>query len=206
MQVKLHDVSKQFQSHSVFKNVRLDLRDGYRGVILGGNGSGKSTLLKVISTALVPSTGTVLYSLNQEEIEENARYKHVSFCAPYIDLIEDFTLEEHITFQQKFRPFIAGLSSAEIINRLQLGRFKDRSIKNYSSGMRQRVRLALAIMADSELLLLDEPTSNLDPKGKTWYKELLQEFAGKRSIIAGSNFLDEEFFFAKNTIELKDFQ
>ena len=72
--------------------------------------------------------------------------------------------------------------------------------------MRQRVRLALAIMADSELLLLDEPTSNLDPKGKTWYKELLQEFAGKRSIIAGSNFLDEEFFFAKNSIELKDFQ
>ena len=206
MQVKLHHVSKQFQNHSVFKNVNLDLPDGYRGVILGGNGSGKSTLLKVISTALVPSTGSVSYTLNQTEVEESARYKHVSFCAPYIDLIEDFTLEEHINFQQKFRPFIAGISSAEIISRLQLGRFKDRNIKTYSSGMRQRVRLALAIMADSDLLLLDEPTSNLDLKAKEWYKELLLEFAGSRSILVGSNFLEEEFFFAQNSIELKDFQ
>jgi len=206
MQVKLHDVSKKFQNHSVFKNVNLDLPDGYRGVILGGNGSGKSTLLKIISTALVPSTGTVTYTSKNAEVEESARYKHVSFCAPYIDLIEDFTLEEHIAFQQKFHPFIDGISSTEIISRLQLGRFKDRNIKTYSSGMRQRVRLALAIMADSDLLLLDEPTSNLDPNAKTWYKELLLDFAGNRSIIVGSNFLEEEFFFAKNSIELKDFQ
>ncbi len=206
MQVKLQNISKTFQSHSVFKNVNLDLPVGYRGVVLGGNGSGKSTFLKILSTALVPSTGTISYLQNNVLVDETARYKHISFCAPYIDLIEDFSLIEHLEFQLKFRPFLADITPTQLVERLQLQRFKDRPLKTYSSGMRQRVRLILAIAAKTDLLLLDEPTSNLDPKGKAWYKDLLLEYAGNRSIIVGSNFLEDEFFFVKNTIELKDFQ
>jgi len=206
MQVKLHDISKVFQNHSVFKNVNLELPSGYRAAILGGNGSGKSTLLKVISTAMMPSNGTVSYSVNGKEIDESNRYRHVSFGAPYMELIEDLTLEELVGFHAKFRPFLNGLTKDAIIERLNLGRFKDKQIKTFSSGMRQRVRLILAVGTQSDLLLLDEPTSNLDPAGKKWYQELVNDFAGERTILVGSNNLKEEYFFTKNTIELSNFK
>ena len=206
MQVKLQGISKVFQNHSVFKNVNLDLQSGYGAAILGGNGSGKSTLLKIISTAMMPSQGTVSYILNGKEIEESKRYKYVSFAAPYMELIEDLTLEELVAFHLKFRPFIKELTKDVIIDRLKLGRFKDKQIKTFSSGMRQRVRLILAIGTESKLLLLDEPTSNLDPAGKQWYQELLTDFALNRTILVGSNHLKEEYFFTENTIELANFK
>jgi ABC-type multidrug transport system ATPase subunit len=206
MQVELQNISKIFQNHAVFKGVNLSLADGYTGVILGGNGSGKSTLLKVISGALTPSSGGVIFSENGTAIPAEAHYQKVAFCGPYTDLIEDFTLIELIQFQQKFRPFLPGIAQTEILSWLNLRRFENRPIKTYSSGMKQRVRLALTIFSDVPLLLLDEPTSNLDPEGKGWYRKLIESFLGQRSAIVASNYFEEEYFFAKNEIALRDFQ
>lgn len=206
MQVKLQNIGKNFQNHAVFKGVSLQLPDNYRGVILGGNGSGKSTLLKVISGALTPSTGSVIFNENGRNIPQEKHSQKVAFCGPYTDLIEDFTLTEILEFHQKFRPFLAGISQSEILDWLQLRRFENKSIKTYSSGMKQRVRLALAIFSDVPLLLLDEPTSNLDPDGKLWYRKLIETHLGKRSAIVASNYFAEEYFFAENEIALRDFQ
>ena len=206
MQVKLTDVGKVFMDHAVFKNMNLTMPSGYRGVVLGGNGSGKSTLLKVVSGALTPSFGKVSYQLDNKTISPEKLYKHGAFCAPYIDLVEEFTLAEHIAFQGTFKPFLPGLDAQKIIEKLYLKRHANKPIKTYSSGMRQRVRLALAILADVPLLLLDEPTSNLDPEGKAWYGQLLNDFAGNRTILVGSNHLEEEYFFADHKIQIADYK
>jgi ABC-type multidrug transport system ATPase subunit len=206
MQVKLANIGKNFQNHSVFKRVNIDIPSGYRGVILGGNGSGKSTLLKVISGALMPSEGRVTYHVNGQEIAADKAHKYVSFCGPYTDLIEDFTLVELIAFQAKFKAFLPHVDAKRILERLNLKRFENKLIKTYSSGMKQRVRLALSVMADTPLLLLDEPTSNLDPQGKEWYGELVGDFANKRTVIVASNYFKEEYAFTTEEINLSNYQ
>jgi ABC-type multidrug transport system ATPase subunit len=206
MRVELVDIGKRFQNHSVFNGVNLDIPSGYRGVILGGNGSGKSTLLKIISGALEPSQGTVSYFIGEQKVPSDRMYQQVSFCGPYTELIEDFTLPELIDFQAKFKSFLPGLSSQLIRDRLNLERFKNQRIKTFSSGMKQRVRLALSIMSNTPLLLLDEPTSNLDPQGKTWYMELVTEFAQNKTILVASNHLKDEYAFATHEINLHNYQ
>jgi ABC-type multidrug transport system ATPase subunit len=206
MQVELSNISKNFQNHSVFKNVNLVLPGGYKGVILGGNGSGKSTLLKIISTALTPSSGEVEYTINNQVLSSEKRFKHVAFCGPYTEMIEDFSLKELLRFQQSFRPFIQGLDQRTILDIIQLARFEDKHIKTYSSGMKQRVRLALTILSDTPLLLLDEPTSNLDPQGKKWYQNLVEEYVGERSVVVASNHDEAEYFFTSHQIEIRNYQ
>jgi ABC-type multidrug transport system ATPase subunit len=206
MRVELVDIGKRFQNHSIFNGVNLDIPSGYRGVILGGNGSGKSTLLKIISGALEPSQGTVSYFIGEQKVPSDRMYQQVSFCGPYTELIEDFTLPELIDFQAKFKAFLPGLSSQLIRDRLNLERFKNQRIKTFSSGMKQRVRLALSIMSNTALLLLDEPTSNLDPQGKTWYMELVTEFAQNKTILVASNHLKDEYAFATHEINLHNYQ
>lgn len=206
MQVELIKVSKNFQNHAVFKDVNLSIPAGYRGVILGGNGSGKSTLLKVISGALSPSSGKVEMLENGRKIPEADLYKYIAFCGPYSELIEDLTLNELIDFQAKFRAFIPAATKQKIIDLLYLKKFQDKPLKVYSSGMKQRVRLALALLADVPIILLDEPTSNLDPEGKKWYRMLVENYIQDRTLIVASNFLEEEYFFSKEQITLTAFQ
>lgn len=206
MQVELEQISKNFQNHAVFKRVNLSIPAGYRGVILGGNGSGKSTLLKVISGALAPSTGKIYLLDDGQKIPESQHYKHIAFCGPYTELIEDLTLGELIDFQSKFRPFIPGLTKQQLIDLLYLKKFQNKPLKVYSSGMKQRVRLVLAILADVPIVLLDEPTSNLDPDGKKWYRKLIEDYIQDRTVIVASNFLEEEYFFARDQITLAAFQ
>jgi ABC-type multidrug transport system ATPase subunit len=206
MEVEIIGVSKAFQDYHIFKNVDIVLPAETKAVVLGANGSGKSTLLKIISGAMMPSKGRVVFSKNGQPIASDKRYQEVSFCAPYIDLIEDFTLNEHIVFQQKFKPFQKGLSTQEIIKILYLSRFADREIKTFSSGMKQRVRLALAVLADASLLLLDEPTSNLDAEGKGWYKSLIENWALHKTIVVGSNHQPDEYFLATQTIQVADYK
>ncbi len=206
MRVELSDISKNFQGHSVFKGVNLSIPEGFKGVILGGNGSGKSTLLKVISGALAPSKGKIEYYQNDKAIDPGQAFKQLSFCGPYTDLIEDFTLTELLDFHGKFKPFRPNVREQTILDRLQLQRFEGKPIKTYSSGMKQRVRLALTLFSNTSLVLLDEPTSNLDPQGKTWYSELVADLSGNRTILVSSNFLEEEYAFTEAEISLEAYR
>jgi ABC-type multidrug transport system ATPase subunit len=193
MECQLKGVGKQFNNHSIFSEVDFTFSAQKNYVILGGNGSGKSTLLKAIAGGIALSSGEISYTHNGNEINPEELPKYLGFCSPYMEVIEEFTFEELISFHKKFKPLKEGLTTNSIVEISGLKHIRNKPIRNFSSGMKQRVKLSLAVLSNCPLLLLDEPTSNLDPKGKLWYKELLSQYAADKTIIVASNFLEEEF-------------
>ncbi len=208
MQISLSNIGKRYNYEWIFRKVNYEFTNSDSYVILGGNGSGKSTLLQVIAGNLISSEGEIKYKINEEKPEVPAEniFRHLSFASPYLELFEEFTLKESIEFQAKFKPFFSGLNSDTIIGLTQLEKAKDKQLKYYSSGMRQRVRLALAILADTPLLLLDEPTSNLDKKAIDWYQNLITNYTQNRLVIVCSNQLEHEYFFCKKQLSIEDYK
>jgi ABC-type multidrug transport system ATPase subunit len=202
--IQLDNIGKKFGREWIFKNINHSFSGADKIVILGGNGSGKSTLLKIISGFLSPSDGKISFSRNNEAIDINDVYKHVSYAAPYVDVYDHYTLQELINFYQKLKPLKSINTSFE--EEFQLEGVKDKLIKNYSSGMRQRVKLGLAILSDCPLLLLDEPTSNLDEKGKRWYATMIEKHASEKLIVVASNSQQDEYFFCQQQIEVESFK
>ncbi len=211
IQINLNNIGKRYNYEWIFRKVNYEFSSGNNYVILGGNGSGKSTLLQVIAGNLTHSEGDSKFqsrslSGSNSVIDPDDVYKHISFCAPYLDLFEEFTLTESIDFQEKFKPFQKGLDLKKIIELTELDKSKDKQIKYYSSGMKQRVRLALAVLADTPLLLLDEPTSNLDKKAISWYQKLVTDFSKDRLIIVASNQQEYEYPFCDKQINIEDYK
>jgi ABC-type multidrug transport system ATPase subunit len=139
-------------------------------------------------------------------IPEDEIFKHISYASPYLELFDEFTLIESIEFQAQFKPFFNGLTSKQIIELTQLEKAKDKQLKYYSSGMKQRVRLALAILCNSPLLLLDEPTSNLDKKSIDWYQNLVDQHSKQRMIIVCSNEQTYEYPFCNKYLHIEDYK
>jgi ABC-type multidrug transport system ATPase subunit len=202
--IQLENIGKKFGREWIFKNVNHSLSGADKVVILGGNGSGKSTLLKIISGFLSPSEGKISYTKNNHIINVNDVFQHVSYAAPYVDVYDHYTLQELINFYQKLKPLKPIQTSFE--EAFQLEGVNDKLIKNYSSGMRQRVKLGLAILSDCPLLLLDEPTSNLDEKGKRWYASMIEKHASEKLIVVASNSQQDEYFFCQQQIEVESFK
>ena len=199
MNIKLENISKKYGKTWILKNVNLNFEQGKKYAILGNNGSGKSTLMKIISSQTTASKGNIFF----EDTDIDKVYQQLSYCAPYIDLIEELTFEELLTFVSKYKPFMAEFT---ITNILKLFNFQsDKWIKDYSSGMKQRVKLALALFADVKVTLLDEPTSNLDEAGVEWYFEMLEKLPKNRTIIIASN-IEREYQFCEHLINIKDFK
>lgn len=206
MQIKLNNIGKRYNYEWIFRKVNYEFTSDNNYVILGGNGSGKSTLLQVITGNLLQSEGELNYTLSDSKIENEKIFKHLSFAAPYLDLFEEFTLAESIEFQAKFKPFYKELDTKKIIELTQLENAKDKQIKVYSSGMKQRVRLALAILSDTPLLLLDEPTSNLDKKAIDWYQNLINNYSKNRLIFVCSNQQEYEYPFCNKQLFIEEFK
>lgn len=187
MEIILNNIAKRYLYDWVFRNLTIHFKTTNRYAILGANGSGKSTLLKVLSGHLSPSKGTIQYKINSQEISKDDIYKHISFASPYIDLIEEFTLLESIQFHQQFKPFFNNLNTNDFLDLIQLKKAKDKEIRFFSSGMKQRLKLGLAICSNTSLLLLDEPTATLDEKSVEWFHLLLEKYTSNRLIIIASN-------------------
>ncbi len=206
MQVSIHinNLGKKFVNEWIFKNLTLTITPAAKLVILGANGSGKSTLLQSIASFLIPTKGEVVWKNDTQAIEDDTIYKYLSMASPYMELIEDFTLTETIEHQAKFKPFVNNLSATEVIKLMQLDHASEKYLKNYSSGMRQRVKLGLAILADCPVLLLDEPCSNLDTNAINWYQNMINEFAQQKTVIVCSNAVKEEYLFCTNKIEIEN--
>jgi ABC-type multidrug transport system ATPase subunit len=204
MRIVLKDAGRRFNQEWVFRNFSYEFNSAGNYAVLGPNGSGKSTLLSVILGNLSPSEGSVDYS-DDKEIPVAQIYTRLSFAAPYVDLVEEFTLQETIDFHFKFKGFYPGLDAAGLMEILGLARSQDKALKYFSSGMKQRTKLVLACCTDSPLLLLDEPTSNLDKQGIDWYHELIRNFTSDKLVLVGSN-QENEYSFCDNLIKITDYK
>jgi ABC-type multidrug transport system ATPase subunit len=206
MNITLNNIGKRYNYEWIFRKVNYTFGSENNYVILGSNGSGKSTLLQVIAGNLLSSEGTVDMTVTGTRIETEECYRHLSYAAPYLELFDEFTLKESIEFQSQFKPFQKGLNTNDIISITGLERSKDKQLKYYSSGMKQRVRLALAVLAETPLLLLDEPTSNLDRKGIDWYTELVNLHSQNRLILVASNQQEYDYTFCNKELKVEDFK
>lgn len=204
MKIELQKAGKKYFREWIFRNANITLDPAEKIAVLGPNGSGKSTFLQILSGAVIPTEGKIIYTLEHIQIDPEMIFRHVSIAAPYLELIEEFTLDEIIAFHFSFKKPIDPLTVKEIIYLTGLEASRKKVFKYFSSGMKQRVKLALAILSDSNLILLDEPCSNLDNEAVKWYKNLVEKYASARMIIVCSNNLDYEFDFCKRHINMMD--
>lgn len=204
--IKLTDAGKKFGREWIFRHVSLDISSGQKIAILGLNGSGKSTLLQALTGYLTLNEGELTYSTHDKNIDSENQYSFISLASPYLELVEDFTLQEQIAHTQIYKPFLNSLNVAQIVELSGLGAHKDKFIKLFSSGMKQRLKLTLAILADAPVLFLDEPTTNLDATVIDWYKYMINTYALHKTIIVCSNSIKDEYAFCDKVISMEDFK
>lgn len=205
MDISFQQVSKRYNYDWIFKGLDHLFESSGRYAVTGPNGSGKSTLMRVLSGHLSPSKGKVEFGEEGKKIKADEVYRHLSYAAPYIELIEEFTLREAIDFHQKFKPFQKGINTSGVIELLAFPKAKNKEVRHFSSGMKQRLKLALALCSESSFLLLDEPTTNLDQQGMDWYLKLVDRFLGKRTVIVASN-VELDYSFCNQQINILDYK
>lgn len=199
--ISLENFGKKFNYEWIFRGFSYEFVSGEAYAITGANGSGKSTFLQCLAGFFPQSEGKIIYSQDNKIISNDDFYTYLSFAAPYQELIEEFTLLEQINFHQKFKKFSQNQTSKEIIKKLRLEASEDKFIKNFSSGMKQRLKLGLALYAQTPVLLLDEPTTNLDIENINWYKEEIRQNLAERLVIVCSNDANE-YDFCKKIIKI----
>lgn len=205
MTISLSDAGKRFNRDWIFRHLTYNFEAGQSYAITGSNGSGKSTLLQVLSGSMQPSEGNIQYSIDNAQCATENIYQQVSICAPYLEVVEEMSLIEFLLFHQNFKPFLPGLTVEKIILLLGLEKAAEKQIRYYSSGMKQRVKLAQCIFSDTSIVLLDEPCTNLDMDGIHLYHKLIDEYCKERLVIVSSN--DEvEYRFCKNLISITDYK
>jgi ABC-type multidrug transport system ATPase subunit len=201
MQISLEQACKRFNKEWIFKNLSFQFEAGKHYALVGNNGSGKSTLLQIIAGY----SGLTKGSIEWTPFDANNIYEQISFAAPYLELVEEFTATEHFEFQAQFKPIQKELSTEKILELIGLKNAAHKQIRYYSSGMKQRLKLALAIFSDCPILLLDEPCSNLDKEGYALYDTLIKNYAMHKLIIVGSND-PAEYHFCKAQVNLMDYK
>jgi ABC-type multidrug transport system ATPase subunit len=199
--IRLQKAGKRFNKDWIFKDLDYSFTMGEHYALIGNNGSGKSTLLQIISGYATLSKGTIDWG----EYDTNNIFQQISLAAPYLELVEEFTTIEQCLFHDKFKPLRTDLSIEQVIEMVGLKSARNKQIRYFSSGMKQRLKLALAIFSECPILLLDEPCSNLDKEGYALYHELVQKYAKHKLIIVGSNDTQEYDFCTKH-INLMDYK
>lgn len=192
MNIVTENLGKRFNREWIFKKLDFSFKPGNCYAIVGPNGSGKSTLLQVLWGQVPQSIGIVNYFHDEIPIPQENVYQNISIATPYMELIEEFTLDEMIQFHFKFKKTWKGFSMEELIQTMELAHARTKQISNFSSGMRQRLKLGLAFYSDTTSLFLDEPTTNLDKKSIEWYHTNLNKTAGSRLVLIASN-ADHEY-------------
>jgi ABC-type multidrug transport system ATPase subunit len=197
MKISLQDVGKRYNRDWIFRHFSYQFIRGSSYAITGPNGSGKSTLLKIIAGATTHNEGQINYD---NSAPENV-YRYISLAAPYLELIEEMTLLEFFKFHETLKSWLPGFTLMEICKKVNLENAANKQIRNFSSGMKQRVKLAIALLSNVPVILLDEPTTNLDNEGIHLYKKLIHDHSKDRLLIVSSN-SSEEYDFCKHIINM----
>lgn len=205
MDITLENIGRRFNRDWVFQHVNYQFAAGQCYAVLGPNGSGKSTLLQLVASSLTPSTGHIRYSSQGKAIELDNVYQYISLSAPYMELIEEFTLIEQIRFHFTHKSYLNGYDEHVLMELLGLQNARDKQIRYFSSGMKQRLKLVLACCADAPIMLLDEPTSNLDKHGVGWYLNLVNNTKANRLLIVCSN-QEHEYAFCEHALQITDYK
>ena len=212
MKVSLTDAGKRFNRDWIFRQIHYTFETGNCYAITGPNGSGKTTLLQILSGAMQLTEGKIQFHAggshadqDREAVSGEEIYRHVSICAPYLEVVEEMTVREFLEFHSRFKPFLPSLTINDIVAVVGLKEAIHKQIRYYSSGMKQRVKLAQAIFSDTVFLLLDEPCTNLDAEGIELYNRLVDEYCRNRLVVVSSN--DEtEYSFCKEKINITDYK
>lgn len=200
MEILVQNLSKKFRQEFIIRQFNFTFLSGNSYAITGPNGSGKSTLLQLIAQFTLPNEGKV----EMLGVDPELVYSQLTYAAPYVELIEEYTLTEHleILLKNNYLPASVNLDVLEDFIDLHPGKFKQ--IKNYSSGMRQKIKLGFALLSDRPVLLLDEPTTNFDEQAKNWFFNRLEQQRHKLIIIASNEAREIEF--CQEKIAIQDFK
>jgi ABC-type multidrug transport system ATPase subunit len=205
MTITLSDTGKRFNRDWIFRHLNYTFSQGNSYAITGPNGSGKSTLLQMLSGSMAASEGAINWNNDNAEVDVDHVFKQISIAAPYLEVIEEMTAVEFLQFHHQFKNFLSTISIKEIISVIGLEKAANKQIRYYSSGMKQRVKLAQAIFSKAPLLLLDEPCTNLDATGYELYHNLIKDYAKGKTIIVSSNDANE-YSFCKDVISIMNYK
>jgi ABC-type multidrug transport system ATPase subunit len=207
MKISLINAGKRFNRDWIFRNFNYDFTAGTAYAITGPNGSGKSTLLQIIGGAMMMSEGSTKYEVGSQksEIPVEQTYQYISIAAPYLELIEEMTITEFLQFHGQFKSFLPNFSIQKIIAAIGLETAAHKQIRYYSSGMKQRVKLAQAVFSNVPCVLFDEPCTNLDANGIALYHELINDYCSNRLVIVSSND-EQEYSFCQERISILNYK
>jgi len=205
MTISLSDAGKRFNREWIFRHFTYQFIQGQSYAITGANGSGKSTLLQVLSGSMHFNEGSCIWSAGNTPVVPEQVYRHVSICAPYLEVVEEMTATEFLDFHQGFKTFLPGITTASALELVGLKAAAGKQIRYYSSGMKQRVKLAQCIFSNTSIVLLDEPCTNLDLTGIDLYNGLIEKYCADRLVIVCSN--DKtEYGFCREIINIADYK
>jgi ABC-type multidrug transport system ATPase subunit len=207
MRLDAQDLGRRYGRQWIFRRLSHVFELDSATAILGPNGAGKSTLLSILAGQLLPSEGKVRYesALSGKELPVAEVPRQLAYCAPYLELPEDFTLLELLAFHTRLKPLRPGVSIPDLVEIMYLHKARHQAVRTFSSGMKQRLKLGLALYAATPLLLLDEPTTNLDAQGAAWYLEHVAKVRAGRLVIVSSN-VPAEYGFCDAQVRITDFQ
>ena len=205
MKITVNDLGKKFNREWIFRHLSATFETGKPCSITGGNGSGKSTFIQVLCGFVPLSEGSISYERDGISISQENFFQYFDISTPYLELIEEFTLLEFLQFHFKFKKLKEGLNLNDFIEKVFLTNDREKQIKNFSSGMKQRLKLGLCFYSQSEVCLLDEPTTNLDEMGIEWYRNAVQSIIKEKLVLVSSN-QKHEFDFCSENLHIPDFK
>ena len=184
----LQNLTKSFGRRLIFKNINAEFNTGSIYGLTGSNGSGKSTLAMIIADILSPTSGKVIHKIENQELSSEKLHNHLGFVSPYLMLYDEFSAEENLIHFMKIRGLkINNDSIKNLLDEFSLYDRRNDLLKAYSSGMKQRVKFIFSLIHSPELMILDEPTSNLDTAGKDKVYEIIEKESKNKLIIIASN-------------------
>jgi len=204
--LEINNLSKNFGRRLIFRDINYTIRKNTVLGISGNNGSGKSTFMKIVAGVLSPNKGEIVHLINGIKLVESELFNYIGFVSPYLVLYEEFSAEENLKIFSKIRGIKFNSEySKELFEKLNLFNRRKEFVKNYSSGMKQRLKYIFALLHQPELLLLDEPTSNLDSEGKEAVYSIIEKFSEDKIVIIASN-EEQDLKYCKELIYLENFK
>jgi heme exporter protein A len=205
-QVKVEKLTKIYGRRLIFKDITFCFDQNGMWGISGHNGSGKSTLVKILAGIIGASKGSVTHLLGEKKITPDKLHEHIGFVAPYLVLYDEFSAQENLMHVSKIREVPFNKEKIDyLLNEFLLYDRRNDEVKGYSSGMKQRLKYVFALMHSPKVLILDEPTSNLDSSGKETVYKIIQSEAASTIVIIASN-EESDLALCRDVIQLEKYK